>query len=105
GRGTGFQQILIAFHNYNDATGALPAHALYSKDGKPLLSWRVALLPYVGEEALYKQFKLDEAWDSPHNKRLIDRIPKVYRSPKIKDPRPGLTTYLAPINKAFIFTG
>jgi hypothetical protein len=103
--GKSFQEILIAFHNYHDATGSLPPHAIYSTDGKPLLSWRVALLPYVGRDALYRQFKLDEPWDSPHNKKLIDRMPKIYRSPKIKDPRPGLTTYLAPINKAFISTG
>jgi hypothetical protein len=99
------QQILIAVINYSDANGALPPHGVYSKAGKPLLSWRVAVLPYLGENALYREFKLDEPWDSPHNKKLIARMPKVFRSPKIKDPRPGLTTYLAPINKAFIFTG
>jgi hypothetical protein len=59
----------------------------------------------VGEAKLYAEFKLDEPWDSPHNRKLIARIPKVYRSPKIKDARPGLTTYLAPINKDFVFTG
>jgi hypothetical protein len=54
---------------------------------------------------LYKEFKRDERWDSPHNKKLIDRIPSVYRSPKIRDPRPGLTTYLAPVGKELAFTG
>ncbi len=98
-------QILISVINYNDANGTLPPHAIYSKAGKPLLSWRVAVLPYLDENALYREFKLDEPWDSPHNKKLIARMPKVYRSPKIKDPRSGLTTYLAPINKEFIFTG
>ena len=99
------KNILIAFHNYHDATGAFPAHAIYSKAGKPLLSWRVAILPYVEANDLYRQFHLDEPWDSPHNKTLIARMPKVYRSSRIKDKRPGLTTYLAPINKAFVFTG
>jgi Protein of unknown function (DUF1559) len=57
----------------------LPTHAIYSKDGKtPLLSWRVALLPYLEQEALYKEFRLDEPWDSEHNKKLIPRMPKVY---------------------------
>jgi hypothetical protein len=103
--GSDLKQILLALHNYEGATGTLPPHAIYSKAGKPLLSWRVALLPYLGHQELYKQFKLDEPWDSAHNKKLIDRMPKVYRSPKIKDPRPGLTTYLAAINKDFVFTG
>ncbi|MCS7469716.1 DUF1559 domain-containing protein [Stieleria sp. ICT_E10.1] len=43
------------------------------------LSWRVHLLPFLGEEALYAEFKLDEPWDSEHNKRLLDRMPAVYR--------------------------
>ncbi len=56
-----------------------PTHAICSKDGKTsLLSWRVALLPYLDQEALYKEFKLDEPWDSEHNKKLIPRMPKVY---------------------------
>jgi RNA polymerase sigma factor (sigma-70 family) len=46
--------------------------------GKPLLSWRVALLPYLEQGALYRQFKLDEPWDSPHNKKLLAKIPAIY---------------------------
>src|SRR5262245_20576013 len=57
----------IGFAMYNHAVTAretLPAAAIYSKDGKPLLSWRVAILPFIGEDKLYKEFKLDEPWDS-----------------------------------------
>jgi hypothetical protein len=103
--GYNLKAILIAIYNYHDVTGTFPPHAIYSKAGKPLLSWRVAILPYIEEQALYNQFKLDEPWDSPNNKPLLEKMPKLYRSPKIKDPRPGLTTYLAAINKDFIFTG
>jgi hypothetical protein len=103
--GFNMKQIVLAMHNYHDAMGTLPPHAIYSKAGKPLLSWRVAILPYVEQQALYNQFHLDEPWDSPHNKKLIDKMPAIFRSPKIEDRRPGLTTYLAPINKAFVFTG
>jgi hypothetical protein len=105
GTGRHFHAIGIALWSYFDAHGTFPAHAIYSKDGKPLLSWRVALLPYLGEDKLFKQFHRDEPWDSEHNKKLIDRMPEVYRSPKLRDRRPGLTTYLAPINKDFVFTG
>jgi uncharacterized protein (TIGR03067 family) len=73
------KQIALAFHNYHDTYRALPAHAVYGKDGKtPLLSWRVAILPFIEEEALYREFKLDEPWDSPHNRKLIARMPKLY---------------------------
>jgi hypothetical protein len=49
-----------------------------SKDNTPLLSWRVQILPYIKQDELYKQFKLDEPWDSPNNKKLIERIPSIY---------------------------
>ena len=48
---------------------------------KPLLSWRVGILPYIGEKALYDQFKLDEPWDSPHNKALVEKMPAVFAPP------------------------
>src|SRR5262249_42665396 len=75
------KQIALAFHNYHDAMQHLPTHAIYSKDGKtPLLSWRVAILPYIEQDGLYKQFKQDEPWDSPHNKKLIGMMPRIYMS-------------------------
>jgi hypothetical protein len=49
-----------------------------AKDGKPLLSWRVALLPYLDQQFLYDQFKHDEPWDSPHNRKFLKYIPRVY---------------------------
>ena len=71
--------ISLAVHNAisADKQGRFPAAAI-SKDGKPLLSWRVALLPFLGEKGLYEQFHLDEPWDSPHNKLLLDQMPNVY---------------------------
>jgi RNA polymerase sigma factor (sigma-70 family) len=68
----------IAMHNYHDNFGRFPAHAIYSKDGKPLLSWRVMILPFIEENDLYKQFKLDEPWDSENNKKLLDQMPVIY---------------------------
>jgi RNA polymerase sigma-70 factor (ECF subfamily) len=71
-------QIMLAMHNYQDKYGHFPHPSISDKDGKPLLSWRVALLPQLGYDELYKQFKLDEPWDSEHNKKLLADIPKVY---------------------------
>jgi hypothetical protein len=88
------KQMALAFHNYADVNkGTLPA-AIVSKDGKPLLSWRVAILPYLDQNELYKQFKLDEPWDSEHNKKLIEKMPAMFHAPaqKIGDWK---TTYLA----------
>jgi prepilin-type processing-associated H-X9-DG protein len=63
-----------------------------SKDGTPLLSWRVAILPYIEERALYNQFKLDEPWDSANNKKLIEKMPKLYEPVRVKA-KPGETFY------------
>ena len=62
----------MGFHNYDFAKRGFPPAAITSPGGKPLLSWRVAILPYIDEKALYKKFKLDEPWDSPHNKELLN---------------------------------
>jgi hypothetical protein len=62
-----------------DHDGRLPGPAIVDKAGKPLLSWRVAILPLLGQQALYEEFRRDEPWDSPHNKALVDRMPDVFQ--------------------------
>lgn len=90
------KQIGLAFHNYESTYGHFPAHALGAKglpvkaNEKPLLSWRVAILPYIEQDALYKQFKLDEPWDSENNKKLIEKMPNLY-APIQKPGKPGHT--------------
>ncbi len=70
------KQLGLGMHNFLDATGGgFPAAAICDKDGKPLLSWRVAVLPYIEQDKLYKQFKLDEPWDSDHNKKVLENNP------------------------------
>lgn len=83
------KQLGTAFHEFENRHEAFPAAAILDKDGKPLLSWRVAILPDLNEAGLYQQFKLDEPWDSEHNKKLLPKMPKVYaplRGPAPKEP-------------------
>ncbi len=75
------KQLGLAMHNFHHMFGAFPAAHNMNADGQPLLSWRVHLLPLLEEESLYDQFRLDESWDSPHNQRLIARMPDVFRAP------------------------
>lgn len=86
------KQIGLSFHAHADTTNTLAANT-YDKDGKPLLSWRVQLLPYLEQGPLYNEFKLDEPWDSEHNKKLIAKIPPPYLMPGIKTKEPGQTYY------------
>jgi hypothetical protein len=99
------KQLGLAIHNYYDVNKALPTYASFSPDGKPLLSWRVHLLPFLGEEKLYREFHLDEAWDSEHNKKLIARIPAVFKTPGYPGSERGMTTYLAPLGENAVWTG
>jgi hypothetical protein len=84
------KQLALAMHNYHDTHGKLPPAVVYGKDGEPLYSWRVLLLPYIEQHALYKEFHLDEPWDSPHNVTLLPRMPRTYAPP------PGKASKVAP---------
>ena len=75
------RQIAVGFHKCDDATGHFPRD-ITDKNGKPLLSWRVAILPYIEQAALYKQFKLDEPWDSANNKPLAETSIKIFTPPR-----------------------
>jgi Protein of unknown function (DUF1559) len=97
------KQIALAMHSYHDVNKNFPAHAIYGKDGKPLLSWRVQILPYIEQDQLYKQFHLDEPWDSEHNRPLIAKMPKVYASPLSRLNNEGKTVYLVPVGKDTVF--
>jgi prepilin-type processing-associated H-X9-DG protein len=87
------KQIGLAWHNFHDAMGFFPQDVV-DQNGKPLLSWRVSIMPYIEEEALYRQFKLDEPWNSEHNLKLLARMPKIYESSNLP-PVPGMTYYKA----------
>ena len=88
--------IILDSHN-----GRFPAD-IVDKDGKALLSWRVQLLPYLEQKQLYDQFKLDEPWDSEHNKKLVAKIPAIFVPPAQKSAA-GTTTYLGPLGDGYLF--
>lgn len=98
------KQIGLAMHNYYDVYKMFPRSS-YTEDGKPLLSWRVHILPFVGQIDLYRQFRLDEPWHSEHNKALIAKIPDAFKNPKLEaaDGEKGLTNYLQPTGEFALF--
>jgi hypothetical protein len=95
------KQIGLAFLNHESAYTYLPID-FADKDGKPLLSWRVAILPYLEEQALYNQFKLDEPWDSANNKELIEKMPKIYTPVRVKA-KAGETFYQVFVGEDALF--
>jgi hypothetical protein len=75
----------------NSGTFPVPEQpAFYDEEGKPKLSWRVHLLPYLEQKPLYNKFHLDELWDSPNNLPLMAQMPDIYRA--VEDPPNTKTT-------------
>jgi prepilin-type processing-associated H-X9-DG protein len=87
------KQIVLAFLNHEAAIRTFPGDVV-DKNGKPLLSWRVQILPYLEQQRLYQQFKLDEPWDSENNKKLLEEMPKIYAPVRGKADK-GKTFYQA----------
>jgi len=73
--------IVLALHNYHDTHNALPPLYTVDADGKPLHSWRVLILPYIEQGALYQQIRLNEPWDSPHNRQFHNVVIPIYSCP------------------------
>ncbi len=100
--GHNLRQIGSALHNYHLDFGHFPPAAKYGEDGKPLLSWRVLILPYLEADDLYKQFKLDEPWDFPHNLALLPEMPKIYK-PTWGEHAPHATYYQLLVGEEAVF--
>jgi Protein of unknown function (DUF1559) len=99
------KQIMLAMYNYREFnTGRFPPAYNADNDGKPLLSWRVLILPYFEYTDLYNHFHLDEPWDSEHNKKLIASMPPEYISPNSKAGE-GTTNYLTVRGENTVFPG
>jgi prepilin-type processing-associated H-X9-DG protein len=93
-------------HNYHAAYNCFPPAYVADRNGKPMHSWRVLLLPYMEQDGLYRQYRFDEPWDSPHNRVLAGVMPSVYRCPS--DPaQAGSTTtrYVVVTGPGTVFDG
>ncbi len=75
------KQIALALLNYESVHGVLPPAYTVDDDGKPMHSWRVLILPYIEEQALFDAYDFDEPWDGPNNSTLADKMPEVFRCP------------------------
>jgi prepilin-type processing-associated H-X9-DG protein len=98
------KQIGLALQNYESAYGCLPPAAITDTDGRPLLSWRVLILPFMDPSVLYLEFHLDEPWDSPHNLALLERRPFVFTCASDMALKPGMTGFQAVIGPGTAFS-
>lgn len=94
------KQLMLGILNYEASYRSMPPRAICAADGTPLLSWRVALLPFLEQQALYERFHLDEPWDSPHNKALIPLMPAVFADPSsVGTKEAGRSSYAAVVGE------
>jgi hypothetical protein len=98
------KRIGLALHNYHDVYGTFPPAVTSSANGQPMHSWRVLLLPFLGERAMYEQYHFDEPWDSPANSAVTSGNLSVFACPSNPNgPKAGHTHYVAVVglNAAF----
>jgi hypothetical protein len=89
------KRIGLGFHYYAKANNCLPPAYVADKNGKPMYSWRVLILPYVEQNGRFQKFRLDEPWDSLHNLPLASQMPNCFCCPIAFAPGSGSTTCYA----------
>ena len=99
------QRIGVAMQAYHAKHGSFPPAYVPDENGRPVHSWRVLILPYLGEQALYDQYDFDEPWDGPNNMLLADRMPAVYGCPASFTGFSSRTTYMMVVGPGTISDG
>jgi type II secretory pathway pseudopilin PulG len=96
-------QIGLALHNYREDHGTFPPAIIRDANGKPMHSWRVLLLPYLGLEHVFKQYDFEQPWDSPSNLEVAHNYEREvspwFVSPLATTGRRDVTGYLAVVGK------
>ena len=99
------QQLSLAMNNYHAAHGTFPPAYLADEDGNPAHSWRVLILPFIGEDALYEQYSFDEPWDGPNNQLLSAQMPSQFNCPADDAVQPYVTNYFVVVGDETMFPG
>jgi hypothetical protein len=95
----------LAVANYNDAHGHLPPPYVLGPDGKRWHSWRVLILPYIEQDALFNEYKFDEPWDGPNNRKLAERMPRTFAFHSSHKPGDTTANYLAVVGDETAWPG
>lgn len=83
---TNLKRIMLALLNYEATYRHLPPAVVMGPDGKTPHSWRVEILPYLGHAALYRQYRMNEPWDSKHNLKIAQTVVPEFRHPDSEIP-------------------
>lgn len=86
----------VAMHNFHATYAHFPPKLASNNKDKSGLSWRVHVLPFLEQVGLYNQFRLDEPWDSEHNKKLIPSMPRLFKGTNLSLAAQGKTKFVLP---------
>ena len=99
------RSLAVAMWSFEQDLGSFPPSASFDTAGRKLLSWRVYILPFLGQRQLYNRFRLDQPWDSEHNRKLISQMPSAYASAGGGPSERGMTRFVVPVGEGAIFSG
>lgn len=97
-------QLQLALVNYESVNGRLPPAYIVGKDGRPMHSWRVLILPFIDERSLYESYDFNEPWNGPHNSKLADKMPGIFHMPS-EPPSSSMTNIVAITGPGTAFPG
>lgn len=97
-------QLQLALVNYESVNGHFPPAYIVGKDGKPMHSWRILILPFIEERSLYESYDFNEPWNGPHNSRLADKMPSIFHMPS-EPPSSSMTNIVAIAGPGTAFPG
>jgi Protein of unknown function (DUF1559) len=95
----------LAVANYHDTYGCFPPAYVADRDGRPLHSWRVLILPFLEQRALYDAYNFAEPWDGPNNRKLADRIGQIYLRSGLGSDHLGTTSFVAVVGPQTVWPG
>jgi hypothetical protein len=85
----------LAVANYHETYGCFPPASVADRDGKPLHSWRVLILPFLEQPELYNAYNFDEPWDGPNNRKLADKVGRIYLRSGLESDQVHTTSFVA----------
>lgn len=99
------KQIGLALHSYHQEYRCFPPAYIADENGRPMHSWRVLILPYMDQQAIYNRYRFDEPWDGPHNRNLHPLRPHMYADPSSHDETQSFTNYAVITGEGTMFPG
>jgi hypothetical protein len=95
----------LAVVNYHEAFGCFPPAYVADRDGKPMHSWRVLILPFLSQQEVYNAYNFAEPWDGPNNRKLADRIGSIYLRLGLDSSRRETTSFVAVVGPGTAWPG